>query len=78
MVFSLPLLTPRPPVWQKTIKNTDFFFGTLPLSTSFVEGLAPYRKAERRGGGEGGGSKGPGVEGGGRGVGEGGTKGASM
>ena len=25
MVFSLPSLTPRPPVWQKTIKNTDFF-----------------------------------------------------
>ena len=31
MVFSLPSLTPRPPVWQKTIKNTVFFFGTLPL-----------------------------------------------
>ena len=26
MVFSLPSLTPRPPVWQKTIKNTGFFF----------------------------------------------------
>ena len=25
MVFLLPSLTPCPPVWQKTIKNTDFF-----------------------------------------------------
>ena len=26
MVFSLTSLTPRPPVWQKTITNTGFFF----------------------------------------------------
>ena len=28
MVFSLPSLTPRPQVWQKTIKNTGFFSRT--------------------------------------------------
>ena len=32
--FFTTLADPPPPVWQKTIKNTGFFFGTLPLGTS--------------------------------------------
>ena len=43
MVFSLTSLTPRPPVWQKTIKDTGFFSAPFPKpKVAFLVTLLQY------------------------------------